>query len=225
MAAFFKPVFTAEAVKEDTGNGASYINKSGIYDVTLKIVSVETNEHNARSLNFNIEHEGQSTTLYGLKLDNNDGTNNYQAALFNKLCVVCGVDIVGEPEIQTHNLGKDNKPTDLSVLTEFTDLDVKIRVQEEYSKYNDEIRKRMVIKNFYRADGASASEVINGTEIGVQLSKDQAYASNVTYKDGLTEEDIKAWKESFKDGKANAKPSAPVAKANTAAKPAKNLFG
>lgn len=214
---FFKPVATAEAVKEQTGG--SYINDSGIYDVTLKIVSVKVNEHNARSLNFNVDYNGTPTTFYGLKLDNNDGTPNFQQSIFNKLCIIAGLDAVSDPEIQEHRLGKDGTLTELAVLPDFTDLPVKVRVQKEYRKYNDKISRSFVIRNFYREDGASASEIINGTEIGAQLKKDEPYASNVTYRD-CTPEEVAAWEAAQKAG------SAPVAtpKATTTAAPAANLF-
>lgn len=211
--AFFQTSKTADAVKD---GGGEYISKSGMYPVTLKIVSVQTNDHNARSLNFNVDYKGSSTTLYGLKLDNNNGTPNYQAAIFNKLCVIADLDVVADPEIETHNLGKDKTPTDLSVLTDFTDLDVIIRVQEVYSIYKNELQSRLEIKGFYRADGASASEIVNGSEIGVQFEKDKAYASNVTYKDGLTAEKVAEMKAAKDGGKSQAaKPAdkpAPVAK-------------
>lgn len=200
---FMKANITADAVKENT---SSYISKSGIYDVTLKIVSVDVNEHGARSINFNVEHDGSENTFYGLKLDNNDGSDNYQAAIFNKLMIVTGITELDDPETQTHKLGKDKVEKELEVLTEFEGVDVKVRVQEEYSKYNGEIRKRMVIRNFYRAeDGATAEEIVNAEEgkevtFGAKLEKDRAYAENVTYKDDVTPEEVKAWKESKANG-------------------------
>ncbi len=60
----------------------------------------------------------------------------------------------------------------------------------------------MVIKNFFTQEGASASEIVNGTESGVQLAKEEAYADNITYKD-VTPEEVQAWKDSFKKDKAS----------------------
>jgi len=216
--AFFTVNTTAEAVREP--QGGNYLSKSGIYPVTLKIVSVTTNDHNARSLNFNVDYEGSENTLYGLKLDNNDGTANYQQRIFNNLCVVAGLQgSISDPEIQTHNLGKDKKPTDLSVLTDFTDIPVFIRIKEVYSLYNNKLQSRKEIVGFYRAeDKASASEIVNGTEAGVQYNKDLEYASDVTYKDGLTAEKVAALKEAEKSG------SAPAAQTAAVTKPTKNLF-
>lgn len=218
--AFFTAKAEASALTEKSG--ASYISKSGIYDVTLKIVSVSTNDNGAMSLNFNVKDSNDNdTTFYGLQLTNNDGSDNYQAEIFNKLCVVAGIETVSDPEEQTHKLGKDGTPTTLQVLEDFTDEEVKLRVQEEYSKWNDVIRKKMVIRNFYRADGAAAIELVNDTEIGVQLAKDEKYADNVTYKDGLTADDIQAWK----DAKASGDDAPKTAtKATVKNKPSGSLF-
>ena len=212
---FFKVKTDIASNKESTGG--DYLSKSGIYPITIKFVSVDIGESGDRSLNFNIDYKGNPTTLYGLRLDNKDGTENFQAAVFNRLCNVLQLDSITAPEVQEHPVGKDNTPTEFSVLPDFSDQEVAIRVQEEYSKYNGAIRKRLAIKNFYRlADGASASEIISGSNFGEQFKKDQAYASNITYKD-CTEDEVKAWQAS----QSGAKASTPAA---TVAKPAANVF-
>lgn len=196
--AFFVPKTDVASVQD----GGSYISTSGIYDVTLKVVSVKVNESNARSLDFNVDYQGSSQVFYGLKLDNNDGSENFERKVFNKLVIVAGLDSVSEPEIQEHKLGKDQTPTDLAVLTDFTDLPVKMRVQFEYSKYQGQIKEKKLIRSFYRAsDGATAAEILAGKGFGTQLEKDMAYAANITYKDGLTAEEVAAWKEAQKSGK------------------------
>lgn len=219
-----------ESTLQDAGSGSKYISKSGIYDVTLKIVSVDVGARGSTSLNFNVEDtDGNPTTFYGLRLTNNDGSENFQAALIHKLAVIANLEEINDPETETHNIGKDNKPTELQVLTDFSDFECKIRVQEEYSitkggQNDGKIRKSMTIKNFYRTDGASAQEIAaeaqgNAVQIGTQLAKDEAYATNVTYKDGLTADDVQAWKDSFKSG-GDSKPAAQP----TINKPAGSLF-
>jgi hypothetical protein len=217
--------FTAKTDAQSVADGGAYISESGIYPVTLKAVSVKVNEKNARSIDFNVDYQGSSQVFYGLKLDNNDGSENFEAKVFNKLVVCAGLDGVSQPEIQTHNLGKDKKPTDLSVLTDFDDLPVKMRIQYEYNKFEGKIREHRKIKAFYREDGASASEIIalaNGQAavIGTRLAKDEKkYASNVTYKDGLTAEDVAAWKEAEKANRA-----AQGGNASAAQTPSENKF-
>lgn len=198
-----------EAVVKESKGGGSYLSKSGIYPVTIKFASVSINDHNARSIDFNVDYNGNSSTLYGLKLDNNDGSENYMYPIFNNLAIIAGLDDISEPEEQEHAVGKDNETKSFMVLDDFTGLEVLVRVQQEYSKYNNEIKSRLTIKGFYRAeDKANAFEIIKGEGFGTQYGKDLAYAEKITYKDGLTAEEVATW-EAQKSGKAGAvKPAA-----------------
>ncbi len=218
---FFK-IDTTAASKSEGGN---YINQSDIYDVTIKAVIVDTNDKGARSLNFFINNNGQDQVIYGgLRLDNNDGKPNFQAAVFNKLCVIAGLENIEDPVEATLPIGPKGADKDVAVLPDFEDLDVKIRVQMEYNVPTmgakaGQIREAKMIKGFYRADGASSQEIINETEVGVNLEKDTAYAQNVTYKDGTTAESVAAW---IASGRGNS--GAPAASAGSGAAP-KASFG
>lgn len=200
--AFFTLDLKAAAKQE----GSSQINKSGIYDVTLKNIIVDVNDNGARTLNLYVDHNGTAQVMYGaIRLENNDGSPNFQAGLFSKLAVVCGIENISDPEEATLPIGTDKAAKDVAVLPDFVDIDIKMRVQMEYSIVPDtdkngkpyakagQISEKKVIKGFYTADGASAEEILNETEAGVKLAKDEAYAENVTYKDGLTEETVQAW--------------------------------
>ena len=174
--------------------GGNYINKSGIYDITLLAPIVETNSKGAQSLNFYVDHEDKPQVIYSnLKLHNNDGSENFEMEIVMKLLAVAEVDGVADPVEATLPIGPKEADKDVLILEDLTDIALKVRVQMQYSVYNGDIKERKSIKGFYRKDGASAAEVLNGTEVGIQLGKDEAYANNVTYKDGLTEEDITKW--------------------------------
>ncbi len=109
---------------------------------------------------------------------------------------------------------------EMEVIPELSDIPVKMRVQMEYSLWNDAIQERKAVKAFYREDGATAAEAESGENIGNRLAQDEEkYASNVTYKDGLTEADVQNWIKARNSGK-NTKPS-PAVK-TTAKRP---LFG
>lgn len=210
MTLFHKTDISKEALKE---TNFEYITTSGIYDVTIDTMSVVVNDHGARSLNLNVDYKGSKTTIYGLRLDNNDGSENFGQAIFNKLCIIAGIKAVEAPVEQTHVLGKDRTPTQLQVLEQFSDFPVKIRLGYSYHLYQNKIQERRDIKAFYRAeDGATANEIASELSVGVQLEKDMKYAEDITYKNGLTAEDIATWKES--KGNTNPAPSTPKAKAN-----------
>ena len=213
---FFTTKRDAQSLQEQTGD---FINKSGIYDVIIKFASVNRGDKGSISSDFNCEHKGSETTFYGLRLTNNDGSDNFQKPLFNKLLVVLGIDALAEPTPEDHAVGKDRQVKSFAVLTELSDQPIKIRVQYSYSMWQGEIVERREIKNFYRAsDGAVASEVESGENIGAQLNKDRAYENNVTYNDGLTEAMVAEWKAAKKAGTSYTP--------NTGAKPATtNPFG
>lgn len=195
--AFFK-ANVAEAAKASTGG--NYISKSGVYDVTIKAITVDVNDKGARTLGFYVSHNDQDQMLYGaLRLDNNDGSPSFQASAFNKLCIIAGLEDVSDPEEATLPIGKEGADKDVAVLPDFTDLDVKMWIQFEYSIVPDgyakagEISEKRLIKGFYAPDGTSADEIINETESGVRFAKDSKYHENTSYKDGLTEESVQAW--------------------------------
>ena len=207
---------------KDTGNG-SYINQSGIYDVTINYVQLAESKNNAVQLNFNVTHQGREQTIYGPYLLNKDGSfNEITKGLVNRLGIIAGMagDQVLESGKETHPVGKDRTPTEIEVIPEFSGLPVKMRIQMEYRLYNNEIQEGKNIKAFYREDGATAAEATSGENIGERLAADvEKYSDNITYRDGLTEEDVTAWKEArMNAAKAKAKEPAPKV-ATTAARP------
>lgn len=209
--AFLQSKVDTQEIKDSSG---SFIGKSDIYDLTIKTVSVDQGKNGGVALNFNVDYNGNETVLYGLRLKNNDGSDNFQMATFKKLCLLAGaVDAQGdifveEPSIETHKLGKDQTPTDLAVLTEFSDFQVKIKVQNVYSLYQGEVKQRKEIRGFYRyEDGATPVEVINGVE-PKQYLKDKETVADIL-KDGVTEEQVEEFL-SAKSGGSSTPKSAPA---------------
>lgn len=201
-------------------SGSSYIANSGVYDVTIKFASLDVTEKGAESVNFNVDYNGNDQAIYGPFITSKAGdTIEVGAKLINSLAVIAGMTDDDEYvlEEEEHIVGKDKKAQVFNVITNFTDLSVKIQLQEEYSvnPKTNEIRKQLRPKNFFREDGASAAEVVSGKDIGKQLAIiEEKYANRITYNDGLTPEAVAAWKESKKT---NA-PTTPRAKAKPAAK-------
>ena len=73
--AFFKIDTSEENVKDYSGDGGKWLNKSGIYDVIIKAVIVDTTAKGSEYLNLWIEYEGQLQPLYqAMRLTNNDGS-------------------------------------------------------------------------------------------------------------------------------------------------------
>lgn len=206
-------------------SGSSYISKSGIYEVTIKFASVEVSKNGAQSVNFNIEYNGNDQTIYGPYITNIKGEPlKIGMQLINSLGIIAnlgeGEDLTIEQE--TFTVGKDKTAKEFNIIPQFTDLPIKIRLQEEYSinANTKDIRKSMVPKAFYRAiDNASATEIVNNSEAGVQLEKDKAYAENITYLDDLTADSVEAWKAAKASGTA-----APKATPAASIKPVGSVF-
>lgn len=206
---------------KESGSGG-YINQSGIYDVVINYVQVAETKNKAYQLNFNVTNNGMEQTIYGPILVNTDGNlNDITKALLNRLCIIAGMEDGYSIETETveNAVGKDRKLMEMEVIPELNDVAVKMRVQMEYSLYQNAIQERKSVKAFYREDGATAEEANSGKDIGKRLSLDEEkYANNVTYKDGLTEEDVKAWIQERIDASRGSSAAAPAPKA-TAQRP------
>jgi len=211
-----------EAVK-DGGSGSAFIDSTGVYDVTIKFASIDVSKNGAKSVNFNLDINGNSQTIYGPYITNKAGDplEIGLSLVRDKLGVIAGVEGSLTIEEETHNVGKDNKPQEFAVITDFTDLPVKVRIQMEHSVYNGEIKSRKVIKNFFREDGASAEEILsleNGddVEIGKRLEYEKTKFVEDRYLDNLTPEDVAAAKEGKKPAsntpKVNSASNKPFAK-------------
>ena len=216
---FFTANHNQDALKEQ-GEGGKYISKSGIYPVTINFISVQVNDKNARSLVFNVDYEGSSNTLYGLTLDNNDGSKNFKQDLFNKLVLIAGLESVADPISETHKVGKDQTEREFAVLEEFSGLEIQVRIQEEYSLWQGALSEKKEIRGFYRADGATAGEIEAGAGFGDKLAKDLEFAEAVTYKDNLTADKVKTLKAAKAAGRA-----VPTGAPAPVPKPDVNLFG
>lgn len=221
-----------EAIKDSGNSGSGYINRSGIYDVVINYVQVAETKGGAYQLNFNVNNNGMDQTLYGPILVGKDGkVNEITQNLLNRLCIIAGMEDGQEIETETAEfpVGKDQKMTEMQVIPELSGLPVKMRVQMEYGLWNNEVQERKGIKAFYREDGATAAEAESGENIGKRLALDtEKYASNVTYRDGLTEEDVKNWIQARIDGNSSSTSaaSAPSKAAPTVKTNAKRpLFG
>ena len=193
--AFWKVNGSEEAVK-DRAEG-NWISKSGIYNVTLKHVLFQQSQNGSKSLNFVIDLDGQEQVMYNaIRLTNNDGTDNFEANLFNKLCVVCGAadgDDVHDPVPVTLKIG-NKEAEQYQELQDFQNENVLMRVQMEYRRYNESIQEKRAIKNFFRiTDKATAQEIINGVEPGKQYIEEEKIGDKITYKDGLTPEEVQTW--------------------------------
>lgn len=191
---FFQTKKDSESVKETSGGG-SYITSSGMYDVTIEAMWVEENDKGARSIGLLVDYNDQLQPIYGaFRLDNNDGSANFEQEIFNKLLVVLGIDELSDPVKADLPIGAGKSDKEMDVFEEVSEEPVTLRIAMEYGKWNNNITEKKKIRSVYRTeDKATASEIVNETEPGVQYDKDLAYADKDIIKDNLTEEDVQNW--------------------------------
>ena len=204
--AFYQVNTSDDNIRDYSGTSSNYLNKSGMYDIIIKYVTVEVSPKGSEYLNFVIEHNGVQQTIYNaIRLTNNDGKANLSAKNFNKLCVIAGMtegDSINDPVSMTLPIGKNNEDRECMVLEEFCDMPVTVRLQMEYSLYNGAIMQNRNLQNFFRyTDKATASEIINDSDTkGKQYSRELEYADRTIYRDNLTEEDVLEWQRNRKNG-------------------------
>ena len=210
MAFKFTVKTDAESVKDYTGDGGKYINQSGIYEIILKSVILEEAASGSQALTLWFEHQGQEQPLFqAMRLTNKDGSENFGADLFNKLLIIGGADAstqIDDPVSRQVPIGKGGENKDCMVFEMFDDMPVYVRVQLEYGMYEGKIQERKHVRNFFRyEDKATAAEIVNAGQEGVvpgtqYAIEEEKYAGDISYKDGLTVEDVNEWKKNRKSG-------------------------
>ena len=179
----------------EQSSGSKFITKSGLYPVTILAPFVSVGKNGAQTVDLFVEYEEKAQTIYGkMSLTNNDGKpNEIGAKIFNQLLVVSGVDDVADPVDMELPIGKKGADKEVAVLEDLQDISCFLEIQMTYNIWNNSIQENSIIRGFYREDKASAAEVVNETEVGVQFAKQEAYASNDYLQDGLTPEQVAEW--------------------------------
>ena len=205
-------ISTSKDAVKDVGAGGSFISNNGIYPVTIKFVSLKETKNGAVEANFTIDYNGNSQTIYGMTIQNTDGNpNEIGMSLLNKLGVIAGMEDGDDLDIdeEIHAVGKDQKETAFECITNFSDLECFLRVQREYTKWNGEVRRNLVIRNAFRTDTASANEIVSDSDIGKQYALElEKYSSTSAYRDGVTPEEAEAWEEAQRNKSKNDKATA-----------------
>lgn len=154
---------------------------------------------------------------YGNNIIGINGQPTFGYKILEALATVVGETELSDPEPTTVTFRKGSK--ELNCIPELNDQEVKAWVQFSYRMYKGEIQEDVSIRRFYRqADGASGSELADieagkGATIGERLTKDQDFAEEIKYEDGVTPEAVAAWKKAKTSG--GATPTAAPKKAGT----------
>jgi len=198
-----------ESVQQEGGSG--YITKSGIYDLTLKHAEVVNTTNGAVQVNYFFD----KCMSYGNNILGINGQPTFGYKILEALAAVIGEEELSDPEPTTVTFKKGAK--ELNCIPELNDVAVKAWIQISYRMYKGAIQENVSVRRFYRvSDGASGSEVLTGENIGERLAKDEAFASEIKYEDGVTEDAVAAWKKAQQSGSGGG--ATPAANPTTAAK-------
>lgn len=192
----FKVNASAEAIADKVSG--NWINTSGMYDVVLKHCILSTKDKR-QDITLVVNHNGTDNVLYGcIRLTNNDGSDNFQKNIFNKLCVVCGMKDGQDMKTKKMQLpiGKAGALKDCEVFVDLEDIPVTLRIVMEYGWWNNSVQQTKAVHNCFRTtDKASAQEMMNGSEFGKQYAVESKYAERNVYKKGIDEKMVQRWKD------------------------------
>ena len=209
-------------------SGGKYITASGCYPVNIIAPFASTSSSDSTVVDFWVNYNDQEQVIYGnLRVTNKGGTTNeIGAKVFNQLMIIADVEEVDEPVDGELPIGKAGAMKDAAILEDLADIDVIMRIQLEYSVFNENIQETKAIRGFFRAeDNASAEEIVNESEAGVQYAKEAKYFENVTYKDGLDADIIAKWVADGRPKGTGGKAGATTASAKKPAFGKKRSFG
>jgi len=207
----FLNVKQTDVVKE---GGSSYINKSGIYKLTLKHGEVTVTPNGATQLNYFFD----KAMSYGNNIIGINGQPTFGFKILEALAVVLGHDELSDPEPTTVTFKKG--PKELSCLPELNDVEVYAWIKIAYRMYKGDIKEDVQVRRFYRASDMAAGSEISALAlgddtvvIGERYAKDMEVASEIAYEDGTTPETVAAWKKAQQSGGGASAPT-PAAKSS-----------
>ena len=197
-------------IKEDsvkTEGQGNYISTSGIYSVNLKAAEVASTKNGATQVNYYMD----KCMSFGNTVADKSGKPIFGMKIIEALGDVLSESVLSDPESTEVSFKKGTK--ELMCIPELTDVDVKVWLQFEYRLWQGNIQEDVNVKRFYRdSDNASGSEALAGESIGSQFAKDEKYATEVKYSDGLDEAAVAAWKKEQAGGDKKAATATPAAK-------------
>lgn len=198
-------VYKVNASEEQVSDKVSgnWISHSGMYNVLIKHAFLSENDKTqTSSVSLMLEYNGQVQTLYGaIRLTNNDGSENFAAKVFNKLCVVAGLKNGQELKTKKMSLpiGKQGADKEVEVFTDLDNVPMILRINMKYSMQDGKIVQNKLVHNCFTIGEPhfSASELINNVskEDAKQYQLELDKAEKDVYGKGVNEEMVKAWKD------------------------------
>lgn len=152
--------------EEGQAGSGKDLRNTGVYDVKLIRVGINTNRSGSQSITVTVDNGGKfNTTFYQGVVQNADGSNGWEnGKLLQPIRVICGAKSL-TPETITIDVKNGTKEVD--VFMELKDTEMKIAVQRQWSDYKSEYETKIVAAFF--KDGRSAKEVQSGVTVAEQI--------------------------------------------------------
>lgn len=192
-----KPNFEAIRSSSSTSNGSDYILNSGLYDIKIRQAYIKRKEGTeGKTLVLRVIKSGCTSlaeSVLFIRLNNNNGKENFEKVLLDKLLVVCGIDEV--KRLVPTKFSYNNKEFFEDCIPELKDKELVIQVKREFSRFNGKISDNLRVLNFFRkADKATAIEIIENKDFGAKFnSLDKSYVEATSYRDGVTKAEADAY--------------------------------
>lgn len=175
-----------EAIKA-SGNGGSskdLIRGSGLYDVKIKYAYMKTKEGTQAKtlwLRVSIGSSDKQQVLF-IKQTNNNGAENFEKILTDKLLVCCGIEEV-KRLVPTKFVYKEKEYME-DCIKELEGKEVTLQIRQEFDKYNGKINESFKIVNIFRTrDKATAIEIVNNADLGKRYNTlEDNYVNSVAYR-------------------------------------------
>ncbi len=156
-----------EETSEESGSGFADLRKAGIYDVTLKHVSVELKPNGVKEWSITVDAGGQyDTTFYGAAVKFASGKNFGINQIIKPIFGIAGVttQVIEDKTIETSKGHKQIK-----VYAGLDNVSMKIAVQLQWNTYSGEFKPKII--RVFTPDGRTYSEVKAGVTEGEQIKK------------------------------------------------------
>lgn len=205
-----------EAIKTvgDGGTGKA-ISKSGLYNVTIAKAYVKLREGTqSKTLTLRVVVDGsEGQSVLFIRQTNNDGKENFEKILLDKLLVVCGIEEV-KRLIPTKFKYKEKEYFE-DCIQELENKKVIVQVKQEFDKWEGKVTERFKVINFFRADDkATAVEIVEQKDFGKKYeSLDSDYVNSTSYRNGVTAKEAEAYLEAQRKANGEKSDSNPVSNA------------
>ena len=192
-----KPNFDAIKSSSSTSQAENYILNSGVYDIKIKQAYVKKREGTeGKTLTLRVLRsggDGVKESVLFIRLNNNNGSENFEKVLLDKLLVVCGIEEVKRLVPTKFTYGQKEFFEDC--IPELKDKELVVQVKREFSRFNGKINDNLKVINFFRSnDKATAIEIIEQKDFGKKWnSLDKEYVEATSYKDGVTKAEADAY--------------------------------